>query len=164
MDVASLLARPVLDFPQYFKNMRTFDPRPDSQPPMPLFPRRPSTISKRVEFMGMHVSYPQYVRLRRIQREVIRMDRLIRELSSAHDREVLERNPHWRELLALYDALKKMLPQDYLVGEIRKLCLQGGPKEAPHFELIWDPWFSASQHTSENSGKHYYAFSAPFFF
>ncbi len=30
----------------------------------------PPTVSKRtVEFMGMHVSYPQYVRLRAIQRE-----------------------------------------------------------------------------------------------
>ncbi len=32
-------------------------------------------ISKRsMEFMGMRVSYPQYVRLKAIQREVIKMD------------------------------------------------------------------------------------------
>ena len=39
------------------------------------------TVRKRtVEFMGMHVSYPQYVRLRAIQREVIKMDQMIRRM------------------------------------------------------------------------------------
>ena len=42
-----------------------------------------SSVRKRtVEFMGMHVSYPQYVRLRAIQREVIKMDQMIRRMVS----------------------------------------------------------------------------------
>ena len=32
--------------------------------------------------MGMHVSYPQYVRLRTVQREVIKMDKMIRKMVS----------------------------------------------------------------------------------
>ena len=75
-----------------------------------------SLPSKRssVEFMGMHVSYPQYVRLRAIQKEVIKMDQMIRRMVRTHDPQELAANPHWMELLELYDAMKKMLPQEYL--------------------------------------------------
>ncbi|TRY61418.1 hypothetical protein TCAL_15000 [Tigriopus californicus] len=75
----------------------------------------PRVIPKRsIEFMGMSVSYSQYVRLRNIQREVIRMDKVIRKMARSHDPVELAQNPHWLELLELYDALKKMLPEDYV--------------------------------------------------
>eukprot|EP00095_Tigriopus_kingsejongensis_P011783 maker-scaffold119_size336447-snap-gene-2.28 protein:Tk11783 transcript:maker-scaffold119_size336447-snap-gene-2.28-mRNA-1 annotation:"hypothetical protein" len=66
-----------------------------------------------VEFMGMTVSYPQYIRLRNIQREVIRMDKVIRRMRQTRDPMELAQNPHWTELMELYDALKSMLPVDY---------------------------------------------------
>ena len=62
----------------------------------------------------MHVSYPQYIRLRNIQREVIKMDQMIRRMVRTHSLADLAQNPHWMELLELYDAMKKMLPEDYL--------------------------------------------------
>lgn len=75
----------------------------------------PRGVQKRsIDFMGMSVSYPQYVRLRNIQREVIRMDQVIRKMARSHDPLDLAQNPHWVELLELYDALKKMLPEDYV--------------------------------------------------
>ena len=67
-----------------------------------------------VDFMGMRVSYPQYLRLVAIQREVIRMDQTIRHMLTKYNPVELAQNPHWMELLELYDSLKKMLPPDYL--------------------------------------------------
>jgi hypothetical protein len=64
--------------------------------------------------MGIQVSYPQYVRLRSIQREVIKMDRIIRRMMRTHAPLELAQNPLWIELLELYDATKKMLPEEYL--------------------------------------------------
>ena len=67
-----------------------------------------------VDFLGMRVSYLQYLRLVAIQKEVIRMDQTIRHMLSTYDEMELAQNPHWMELLELYDSLKKMLPVDYL--------------------------------------------------
>ena len=67
-----------------------------------------------VDFMGMRVSYPQYLRLVAIQREVIRMDQTIRHMLTTYNPVDLAQNPHWMELLELYDSLKKMLPPEYL--------------------------------------------------
>jgi hypothetical protein len=44
-----------------------YDVNSDSSPPH-------SAVKRTVEFMGVHVSYPQYVRLKAIQKEVIKMD------------------------------------------------------------------------------------------
>merc|ERR1712062_186297 len=38
-----------------------------------------------VDFLGMRVSYPQYLRLVAIQKEVIRMDQTIRHMLSMYD-------------------------------------------------------------------------------
>ena len=67
-----------------------------------------------IDFMGMRVSYPQYLRLVAIQKEVIRMDQTIRSMLATYDPVELAQNPYWMELLELYDALKKMLPEEYL--------------------------------------------------
>ncbi len=47
---------------------------------------------------------------------VIRMDRMIRMMLRYHDPEDLAQSPDWLELLELYDAMKKMLPSDYLMA------------------------------------------------
>ena len=64
--------------------------------------------------MGQRVSYPQYLRLVAIQREVIRMDQTIRAMLASYDASELAQNPYWVELVELYDSLKKMLPPEYL--------------------------------------------------
>ena len=71
-----------------------------------------------VDFLGMRVSYPQYLRLVAIQREVIRMDQTIRHMLNKYNEMELAQNPHWMELLELYDSLKKMLPEDYLEQQL----------------------------------------------
>ena len=61
----------------------------------------------------MRVSYPQYLRLKSIQAEVIRMDKTIRKYAAAHTLEELNQNPHWLELVDLYESMKKILPEGY---------------------------------------------------
>ena len=74
-----------------------------------------------VEFMGQRVSYPQYLRLVAIQREVIRMDQTIRAMLNLYDPMELAKSPYWMELIELYDTLKKMLPPKYLYSVGGKL-------------------------------------------
>ena len=62
----------------------------------------------------MRVSYPQYLRLKSIQAEVIRMDKMIRSMVDRHALSELALNPHWSELLELYENMNKMLPEEYL--------------------------------------------------
>ncbi len=45
--------------------------------------------------MGERVSYPQFVRLMAIQKEVIRMDKTIRLMYMTHDHNQLAQNPYW---------------------------------------------------------------------
>jgi len=75
-----------------------------------------SLTKRSVDFMGQRVSYPQYLRLVAIQREVIRMDRTIRAMLNIYDPIQLAKNPYWMELVELYDSLKKMLPPEYLTA------------------------------------------------
>lgn len=72
-------------------------------------------VSKKgVDFMGMRVSWPQYLRLIVIQKEVIRMDQTIRAMLRTYNHRELAQNPYWIELLDLYNSLAKMLPEKYL--------------------------------------------------
>ena len=61
----------------------------------------------------MRVSYPQYLRLKSIQAEVIRMDQMIRRMAQSHTIDELNQNPHWLELVDLYESMKKILPEGY---------------------------------------------------
>jgi len=67
-----------------------------------------------IDFMGTRVSYPQYLRLISIQKEVMKMDGTIRSLLETYDIPELAMNQYWSELLDLYDSTKKMLPRKYL--------------------------------------------------
>ena len=62
------------------------------------------------------MSFPQYVRLKQIQNEAIKMDQLIRALKKIFSPEELANNAHYQELLKLYNPLKQILPPDYLAG------------------------------------------------
>merc|ERR1712018_186826 len=70
-----------------------------------------------VDFMGMRVSYPQYLRLKSIQTEVIRMDRMIRSMLARYKLRELEANPYWIELVDLYETMKRILPAEYLESQ-----------------------------------------------
>ena len=65
----------------------------------------------------MRVSYPQYLRLKSIQAEVIRMDKMIRSMIGKYALEELDSNPHWVELVDLYESMKKILPAEYLASQ-----------------------------------------------
>ena len=67
-----------------------------------------------VGFMGMRVSYIQYLKLKSIQRKVIQMDKLIRNTLEKHTLMELAGNPQWKGLIELYVIMKKILPEEYL--------------------------------------------------
>ena len=69
-----------------------------------------------VGFMGMRVSYIQYLKLKSIQRKVIQMDKLIRNTLEKHTLMELAGNPQWKGLIELYVIMKKILPEEYLEG------------------------------------------------
>ena len=94
--------RAVVFFPKWFRNLNF------------SFPEAGRFKRSSVDFMGMRVSYPQYLRLKNLQKEVIKMDQMIRHMVKVHDINQLASNPYWIELLELYDAMKKMLPPEYL--------------------------------------------------
>ena len=75
-------------------------------------PAKRSSMS--VDFMGMQVSYPQYLRLVALQAKVVKLDQLMRRMLKTRTLEELQTIPKWHTLVALHDALKKMLPQDYV--------------------------------------------------
>ena len=64
--------------------------------------------------MGMRVIYTQYLKLKSIQRNVIRMDKMIRNMLHKHTLMELAGNPSWEELMELYQIMKKFLPEEYL--------------------------------------------------
>jgi len=70
--------------------------------------------SMSVDFMGMQVSYPQYLRLVALQEKVVKLDKLMRKMLKTRTLEELQKIPKWNTLVALHDALKKMLPQEYV--------------------------------------------------
>ena len=66
---------------------------------------------------GMRVSYPQYLRLKALQKKVIRLDLVMKRLRASVPREQLERMPKWHRLVTLHEALSKMLPEGMADGE-----------------------------------------------
>merc|ERR1712018_929483 len=74
-------------------------------------PAKRSSMS--IDFMGMQVSYPQYLRLVALQAKVVKLDKLMRKILKTRTLEELQKIPKWNTLVDLHDALKKMLPQEY---------------------------------------------------
>ncbi len=52
-----------------------------------------------VDFMGMQVSYPQYLRLVALQEKVIQLDKLLRKMKEFKTEEELKRIPQWQRYL-----------------------------------------------------------------
>lgn len=65
-----------------------------------------------VEFNGMQVSYPTYIRLNRMREKAIKLQKILKALSISLPPE--ERGPgsDFQRLLALYTTLKPLLPKD----------------------------------------------------
>ena len=59
-----------------------------------------SSVDKRspfsVDFMGMQVSYPQYLRLVALQEKVVQLDKLLRKMRQYKTEEELEKIPQWQ--------------------------------------------------------------------
>merc|ERR1719204_2273729 len=65
--------------------------------------------------------YIEYLKLKRLQHEVIKMDQVIRALLVLFPTDELEDQVEFQELVRLYKPLVKLLPKDYLdtMGEIQ---------------------------------------------
>ena len=48
-----------------------------------------------VDFMGMQVSYPQYLRLVALQEKVVQLDKLLKKMRQYKTEEELEKIPQW---------------------------------------------------------------------
>ena len=53
---------------------------------------------------------PQYLRLKTIQDEVLKMDHYLKVLAKTYSPEELNSDPNWKELLQMHSALSKFLP------------------------------------------------------
>ena len=73
--------------------------------------------SMSVDFMGMQVSYPQYLRLVQLQAKVVKLDKLMRKMLETRTLEQLQNIPKWNTLVALHHSLRKMLPKDYVLTQ-----------------------------------------------
>lgn len=73
-------------------------------------------LSKRsqmsMDFMGMRVSYPQYLRLKALQDKVVELDKIIRRLQCEKSQAELDAMPQWATLVALHKNLKTLLPRE----------------------------------------------------
>ncbi|TRY61268.1 hypothetical protein TCAL_12548 [Tigriopus californicus] len=96
------------------------------QAPSELFQsvkKRNHEKSKRftVDFNGMQVSYPTYVRLSRLQAKVVKLQKMIQMLHRRYTPEQLDGLPQYGRLMELYQSLRPLLPttaiQDILQPE-----------------------------------------------
>ena len=74
----------------------------------------------------LRVSYPEYVRLKKIQNEAIKIDQVVRALLCVFNEEELTQNPDYQKLLRLYEPLKPILPLTYLETVGGKIDLASG--------------------------------------
>ena len=65
-----------------------------------------------VDFNGMQVSYPQYVRLMALQEKVIKLDNIIKALKSKYTLEELQKMTSYRKMVSLLDSLMPLLPNN----------------------------------------------------
>ena len=61
----------------------------------------------------LQVSYPQYIRLMKLQEKALKLDTIMRKLAEGRNPAQLSENAKWNELLALRQSLQKLLPADH---------------------------------------------------
>ena len=65
-----------------------------------------------VDFMGMQVSMPQYLRLKALQNKVIKLDKVIKAVQARYTHQELELLPQYARLIALHRSLSPFLPNN----------------------------------------------------
>lgn len=66
-----------------------------------------------MEFNGVRVSLPQYLRLMELQEKVIKLDTVMRKLSDGVDPEILASSAKWNQLVSMRQSLQKLLPDEH---------------------------------------------------
>ena len=77
------------------------------------------------------MSYPEYIRLKKIQNEAIKIDQVMRALLCVFNEEDLTRNTNYQKLLRLYGPLEPILPLTYLDMVGGKIDLTSAPAKLP---------------------------------
>ena len=75
-------------------------------------------VEKRADFLGVEVTYPQWLRLTNLQKKAIKVDQMIRSVKSRYPLKRLEAQPRWGNLMRLYRDLRKLLPPSYLTSSL----------------------------------------------
>ena len=58
------------------------------------------------------MSYPQYLRLMKLQEKAMKLDAAMKKISQQSTPENLAKNPKWNTLVELRQSLSKLLPAD----------------------------------------------------
>ena len=80
----------------------------------PMFDKKKRSVFKRtMEFNGVQVSLPQYLRLMELQEKVLKLDQVMRRLSDGVDPEKLAASAKWGQLVSMRQSLQKLLPENH---------------------------------------------------
>ena len=66
-----------------------------------------------MEFNGVRVSLPQYLRLMQLQEKVLKLDAVMRKLSEDVDASKLASSSKWNQLVSMRQSLQKLLPETH---------------------------------------------------
>ena len=66
-----------------------------------------------VDFNGVRVSLPQYLRLMELQEKVLKLDAVMRKLSDGVDPDKLAASTKWNQLVSMRQSMQKLLPEDH---------------------------------------------------
>jgi hypothetical protein len=90
-----------------------------------------------VEFNGVRVSLPQYMRLMELQQKVMKLDTVLRRLSTGVDPEKLAASTKWNKLVSMRQSLQKLLPEDHPEFEIAKRADFNGVQVKCFFKITF---------------------------
>ena len=79
----------------------------------PVRPEKRSYKRSMVDFNGVRVSLPQYLRLMELQEKVMKLDMVMRKLSQEVGIEKLENSPKWAQLVDMRQSLQRLLPEEH---------------------------------------------------
>ena len=66
-----------------------------------------------VDFNGVRVSFPQYLRLKSLQEKALKLDYVMRKLKEELGIEKLENSPKWGQLVTMRQSLQRLLPAEH---------------------------------------------------
>ena len=108
----------------------------------PVFKKKRSIFKRTMEFNGVQVSLPQYLRLMELQEKVLKLDHVMRRLSDGVDPEKLDASPKWGQLVSMRQSLQKLLPEDHPDFNKRAATMDFNGVKVSYFpKMIIDPCF-----------------------